>query len=150
IDGKIGRLSYRGYDIHDLGGHISFEECVHLLQRGTLPTRAQLDTLTADLAANRDIGSSATAVMEYVIRSGTPMEALRTLVSSLSIDDPDAADSSPEANQRKALRLVAQLPVLIARYQAARTGGSVPDPDPDLGIAGNFLLQIIGTPPSER
>lgn len=45
IDGKAGRLFYRGYDIHDLAGKISFEECVHLLQRGGLPTRAQLDAL---------------------------------------------------------------------------------------------------------
>jgi citrate synthase len=150
IDGKAGRLSYRGYDIHDLAGRISFEECVHLLQRGTLPTRAQLDQLTAELAENRQIGPTAESVLAYVAASGTPMEALRSLVSVLSVDDPDAGDSSPEANQRKALRLVAQTPVLVARYHAQRTGSDVPKPEPDLGIAGNFLLQITGRRPSDR
>ncbi len=150
IDGKAGRLFYRGYDIHDLAGHISFEECVYLLQRGKLPNRAELDRFTAELAANRALGKTAEALLPLVAQSGTPMEALRSLVSVLSADDPDAGDSSPEANERKALRLVAQMPVLVARYHAARTGTTVPEPDPELGIAGNFLFQITGKRPSER
>ncbi|MHB1739423.1 MAG: citrate/2-methylcitrate synthase [Actinomycetes bacterium] len=150
IDGKAGRLFYRGYDIHDLAGRTSFEETVHLLQRGTLPTRAQLVEITEDLQGNRDLGQTAPALLGYVTRSGTPMEALRTLVSSLSVDDPDAADSSPAANERKALRLVAQMPVLVAHYHAARRGAEVPHPEEELGIAGNFLLQVTGTRPSSR
>jgi citrate synthase len=150
IDGAAGRLFYRGYDIHDLAGRISFEECVHLLQRGSLPTRAQLSALIADLTANRDIGPTAEALLPYVARSGTPMEALRTLVSALSVDDPDASDSGPAANQRKALRLVAQMPVLVARYHAQRSGTTAAEPDPSLDIGGNFLLQVTGRKPGER
>jgi len=78
------------------------------------------------------------------------MEALRTLVSALSLDDPAASDSGPEANRRKAIRLVAQMPLLVATYHAARTGGTLPDPVDDLGIAGNFLLQITGRRPDAR
>ncbi|MGH8823671.1 MAG: citrate/2-methylcitrate synthase [Jiangellaceae bacterium] len=150
IDGQVGRLSYRGYDIHDIAGRISFEECVHLLQRGSLPTRRDLDDLTAELTDGRSVGRTVESLLQYVVDSGTPMEALRTLVSALAVDDPDAGESSPEANRRKATRLVAQMPVLVARYQAARTGATTPEPDPKLGIAGNFLLQITGGPPSER
>ena len=150
IDGREGRLFYRGYDIHDVAGKISFEECVHLLQRGHLPTQADLDALTGELATGREIGSTAEALLSYVATSGTPMEALRTLVSALSVDDPDAGDSSIEASRRKATRMVAQMPVLVAKYEAARRGSTVPDPDPELGIAGNFLLQITGERPSER
>jgi citrate synthase len=150
IDGREGRLFYRGYDIHDVSGKVSFEECVHLLQRGRLPTRAELDTLTSELAAGREIGSTAESLLGYVVTSGTPMEALRTLVSALSVDDPDAGDSSIEASRRKATRLVAQMPVLVAKYEAARRGSTVPDPDPELGIAGNFLLQITGERPTDR
>src|SRR5439155_8727285 len=110
IDGKAGRLFYRGYDIHDLAGRISFEECVHLLVRGTLPSRKQLDELVAEMAANREIGPTAEGVVPAVVGSGTPMEGLRSLVSLLSVDDPDAEDSSAEANRRTAVRLVAQTP----------------------------------------
>jgi citrate synthase len=150
IDGRVGRLSYRGYDIHDIAGRISFEECVHLLQRGTLPTSEQLDGLTAELNEDRSLGSTAESLLPYVVDGGTPMEALRTLVSALAVDDPDAEDSSPYANLRKATRLVAQMPVLVARFHAQRSGSTTPDPDPKVGIAGNFLFQIAGSHPAER
>jgi citrate synthase len=148
IDGKAGKLFYRGYDIHDLGGHISFEECVHLLQRGTLPTQAQLDQITAELAAGRALGPTVTKILPLIAGKASPMEALRTLLSASSVDDPDKDSNSPEANARKAVRLVAQMPVLVASYHAARTGTTVPDADPSLGTAGNFLLQITGKTPS--
>jgi citrate synthase len=149
IDGKAGKLFYRGYDIHDLAGKISFEECVHLLTRGTLPTQAQLDALTAELAAGRTLGPTVLQIMPLVAAKAGPMEALRTLLSASSVDDPDKDSNSPEANQRKAVRLIAQMPVLVASFQAARTGGVVPEADRSLGTAGNFLLQITGKTPSE-
>ncbi|MCA1656180.1 MAG: citrate synthase [Actinobacteria bacterium] len=148
IDGRAGQLSYRGFDIHDLAGEISFEECVHLLQRGSLPSVDELDELRAELAAGALTGPTATAVLALDgVRQAPPMEALRTLVSALSADDPDARSNAVDANRRKAARLVAQTPALLARYQAARTGADLPDPDPALGIAGNFLLQITGKSP---
>ena len=150
IDGAAGVLSYRGYDIHDLAGHATFEEVAHLLQRGSLPTRDQLAGYTAELAEGRStLGPTVDAVLPVVARRCSPMEALRTLLSALSADDPDKSDNSPEANRRKAVRLVAQTPVLIARFQAERTGGTVPDPDPGLDLAGNFLYQISGRHPDQ-
>ncbi|HVQ96616.1 MAG TPA: citrate/2-methylcitrate synthase [Mycobacteriales bacterium] len=147
IDGHAGRLSYRGYDIHDLAGRTSFEEVAYLLQRGGLPTREQLAGYTAELAAARQAPTpTVDAVLPAVAARCAPMEALRTLVSTLSADDPDAADSGPEANNRKAVRLVAQLPVLVARYQAARSGGTLPAADPAAGTAAVFLAQITGRP----
>ncbi|MFZ5850507.1 MAG: citrate/2-methylcitrate synthase [Actinomycetota bacterium] len=150
IDGAAGKLCYRGYDIHDLAGRTSFEETAFLLQRGHLPNRAELAEFSAALRAGAVVRPTAQAVLPYVVRAGTPMEALRTLVSALSVDDVDAADSSPLANERKATRLVAQTPVLVATYHAARTGAAVPDPVDDLGVAGNFLLQINGVRPGDR
>ncbi|HEU0214777.1 MAG TPA: citrate/2-methylcitrate synthase [Jiangellaceae bacterium] len=150
VDGRAGRLFYRGYDIHDIAGRISFEECVHLLQRGTLPNQSELDELAAELADGRRYGAVASTLLPHVVRSGTPMEALRTLVSALSIDDPDAADLSVEADRRKATRLVAQMPMVVAGYEAERRGQEVADPDPKLGIAANFLLQVTGQRPSDR
>lgn len=147
IDGRKGVLSYRGYDIHELAGTISFEECVHLLQRGTLPTREELAALSEELAAGRELGPVVMSVLQTGVADAPPMEALRTLVSALSADDPDTQSNEPDANRRKAARLVAQLPVLVAHYQARRTGGAVRDADPGLGIAGNLLLQITGEQP---
>jgi citrate synthase len=149
IDGAAGRLSYRGYDIHDLAGQASFEEVVHLLQRGSLPTQAELDALNAELVEARRPGPNAIAAVSLVGKA-EPMEALRTLVSASSADDPDRSDNSADANQRKAARLVALLPSLLAAYHGARTGTSPADPDPTLGVAGNLLLQITGKRPGDE
>lgn len=151
IDGKAGRLFYRGYDISDLAGRISFEECVHLLQRGSLPTQAELEGLGSELAEARTLPPIAEGLLDQLGAAAEPMEALRTLVSALGHDDPDKDNNDPPADCRKAVRLVAAMPVLVARYAAARrssAGGAVPEPDPELGIAGNFLLQITGEQPS--
>jgi len=150
IDGRAGRLSYRGYDINDLAGQASFEEVAYLLQRGEAPDRAQLDGYRAELASGRTIGSLADRDMADIAAVQQPMEALRSLVSLGSAGDPDAGSNQREANLRKAARLTAQQPVLIAAYEAARTGRELPDPDPDLSVAANFLLQISGNKPDPR
>jgi citrate synthase len=147
IDGRVGLLSYRGYDIHDLAGSVTFEECAYLLQRRELPNQAELTAFRAELAAGRPLGPTVETLLDTAIVRTPPMEALRTLLSALSADDPDARDNTPAANLRKAGRLTAQMPVLVARFHAARAGASLPDPDGELGIAGNFLLQITGKRP---
>jgi citrate synthase len=150
IDGRAGRLFYRGYDIHDLAGRVSFEECVHLLQRGDLPTRAQLAEFEQELAAARSLGATAAGLVPEIAGKAGPMEALRTLVSALSADDPDKDANDPAANSRKAVRLVAQMPLLVAAYHAARSGKSLVEPHPELGTAGNFLRQITGGQPTDE
>src|SRR5262249_21514510 len=79
-----------------------------------------------------------------------PMEALRTLVSLASASDPDKDSNRADANLRKATRLTAQQPVLVAAYEAARNGRQPPQPDSRLGPARNFLFQLNGPRPSER
>ncbi|MEW9526951.1 citrate/2-methylcitrate synthase [Microbispora sp. NPDC049125] len=150
IDGKAGRLFYRGYDIHDLAGHATFEETAHLLQHGSLPTREQLAAYGAELVRGRDLGALVESNVSEIAGKQGPMEALRTLVSLSGAEDPDKDSNAPEANCRKAARLTAQQPILVARYHAARTGAEVPDPDPELSVAANFLLQITGREPSRR
>jgi citrate synthase len=150
IDGRAGRLSYRGYDINDLAGRASFEEIAFLLQRGHAPSRGELDGYRTELAAGRALGSLAMQDLDGVARHQQPMEALRSLVSLGSAGDPDAESNDPAPNLRKAARLTAQQPVLIAAYHAARTGRELPDADPGLSIAANFLMQLSGTRPKQR
>jgi citrate synthase len=150
IDGRAGRLSYRGYDINELAGSSSFEEVAYLLQRGTAPGRAELDQYRAELASGRETGRLAAADLAEIARRQQPMEALRSLVSLASADDPDAGSNERAANLRKAARLTAQQPVLVAAYEAARRGRDLPAMDPGLGVAANFLLQLSGRPPEPR
>jgi citrate synthase len=150
IDGKAGLLFYRGYDIHELAAHASFEEIAFLLQRGRAPDRGELDGYRAELIAGRQPGALAADDLPAIARHQRPMEALRSLVSLGSADDPDAESNEPAANLRKAARLTAQQPVLIAAYHAARLGRDLPAADPSLGTAANFLLQLTGERPEQR
>jgi citrate synthase len=150
IDGHAGLLFYRGYDIHELAGNASFEEVAFLLQRGSAPDRGELEGYRAELAAGRELGGLAADYLAAIARRQRPMEALRTLVSLGSADDPDTESNEPAANLRKAARLTAQQPVLIAAYHAGRTGRELPPADPSLSTAGNFLLQLTGEQPESR
>jgi citrate synthase len=150
IDGQAGRLFYRGYDIHQLAGQATFEEICYLLQRGCAPSPAELDGYRAELAAGRVLGQLVRATMAGISTAQGPMEAIRSLVSLASADDPDKDSNAPDANVRKAARLAAQQPVLVAAYHAARQGRACPPADPDLGLAANFLLQLRGAAPAER
>src|SRR3984957_14223617 len=150
IDGRAGLLFSRGYDINDLAGRASFEEIAYLLQRGTAPDRGELDGYRAELAAGRTLGALAADDLAAIARQQRPMAALRSLVSLGSAGDPDTESNEPAANLRKAARLTAQQPVLIAAYHAARQDKAVPEADDALGIAANFLFQLTGDKPSER
>ena len=106
-------LAYCGYDIHDLARHATFEEVCYLLWHRRLPTRAELGDLQSQLAAARPLPEPIIRLMR-TLPPGDGMDALRTLTSALGHYDADAADNSPEANYRKAVRLTAQISSLVA------------------------------------
>src|SRR5579884_3052850 len=134
IDGYAGILSYRGYNIHTLAEHASFEEVVFLLWNGWLPKRAELEQLKKDLAANRGIPP---AIVDFLksVPQGNPMDVLRTAISMLSLHDPETQDTTPEANNRKALRLMAQTSTIVTSFDRLRKGLHVISGDPHMGFA---------------
>src|ERR687887_1126686 len=150
IDGREGRLLYRGYDVNDLVEHSSFEEVVYLLWHGSLPSRKELDahvrTLTA--TATRKLPPGLLTLLHDLPKKTPPMEVLRTGVSALSAFDPDAADNSREATARKAARLTAQIPTLVAAWERIRRGKPPVAPNPRLSLAANFLAMLRGSTPT--
>lgn len=151
IDGREGRLLYRGYNVDDLVAHSDFEEVAFLLWHGRLPTQkeyvAHVKALSA--TATRRLPPRLIAMLRQLPRKTTPMEVLRTGVSALSSFDPDAGDSSREATLGKAVRLTAQMPTLVAAWERIRRGKPVVGPSPRLSLAGNFLYMLSGQKPSE-
>jgi len=150
IDGDAGRLWYAGYEIHDLAGRISFEEVVHLLQELRLPTQEELDALTDFLVEERQVSRFLQDLMPTLAQQTSPMSMLRTSVSAASAYDPDGWDNSAEANARKALRLIAKTPTLLAMYHRMRTGQDLVEPHPKLPHAANFLYMLQGVEPSRE
>lgn len=149
IDGEAGRLSYRGYDIHDLAEQSTFEEVTYLLWYGHLPRASELEQFDAALRAARTLPEGVVQVIRLV-SAAHPMDALRTAVSALSAFDPDVNDTSTEAKLRKAVRLTAQTPAIVAAHHRIRSGEQPVTPDPSLPLAANFLYQLHGARPESQ
>ena len=147
IDGDAGRLWYAGYEIGDLAANASFEEVVFLLHHAHLPNREELDEITEFLVNERELSPFLLKVMPDLAQQTSPMSMLRTGISAASAYDPDGWDESAEAQYRKALRLIAKTPTLIATYHRLRTGQEVLPPNPKLPHAANFLWMLLGEEP---
>ncbi len=148
IDGYAGVLSYRGYNIHTLAEHATFEEVIWLLWKGNLPKQRELDQLKADLFANAAIAPEVMAFLKANLKA-SPMDVLRTAVSMLSLYDPIAKDMSPAANQLKATKLMAQTSTIVSSFGRMRAGQAVLAADPSLSFAGNFLYCLTGKRPDK-
>jgi 2-methylcitrate synthase len=147
LDGERGVLAYRGYDIHDLAQHATFEEVCYLLWHGRLPNRAELGELQSQLAVSCPLPEGVLRLMRSLPPSNG-MDTLRTLTSALSHYDPGANDMSPEGRYRTSVRITAQLGTVVATAARIAAGGGVIDPDPVLGHAANFLYVLKGSRPS--
>src|SRR5947207_9019408 len=148
IDGHEGILSYRGYNIHTLADNAIFEEVIFLLWNGWLPKQAELDQLKRELAAAREIPQPITAFLATVPKANA-MDVLRTAVSMLGLHDTEAQDMSPEANHRKAVRLMSKTPAIVTTYERLRNGRPLIPSDPNLGFAADFLYTLTGKRPDE-
>jgi citrate synthase len=147
VDGQEGRLVYRGYSIEELAAGSTFEETSKLLLDGELPTRAELQAFERALTSERAIDERTLEAIGGYPAEVDPMSALRTGVSALGMVDPDRDDDGPEATRRKAIRLIAKLPTLVAAFERSRKGDAPVAPREDLGHAANFLYMLNGKEP---
>jgi citrate synthase len=148
VDGRNGRLIYRGYMIQDLA-QASYEEVVHLLLYEYLPTAEELQPYRQRLAAEREVPPPVTAALRTCPSKALPMDILQAAVPMLANFDPDIADASREAALRVAHRLVAKFPTLIAAWHRIRNGLDPVAPSKELGHAANFLYMLNGRLPEE-
>ena len=147
VDGANGVLTYRGLNIHDLAGHVEYEEVVYLLLHGALPTAAQLAGLKKELTANRKLPKGILELIASAPKRAVPMDTLRTAVSALAFYEKDVDDISEEATRRKGIRLTAQFPTVVAAIHRARKGKVILNPRPSLNHAENFLYMLHGQKP---
>lgn len=149
IDGQNGILEYVGIDIDALARNSTFEETVFLLWNRRLPKADELDAFRRSIQAEYEVPDEVWGMIKQIPNDAKPMHALRTLASALSLYDTEADDPSDEANQRKALRLLAKVPTLIAAYDRHRKGKDFIKPDSSLDLATNFLTMLNGEKPTE-
>jgi len=149
VDGQVGHLAIRGYDVEELAGRATFEEVAYLLWYGALPNQSQLDEFNARLVAARTLPEETEAAITLAAKRMGPMDALRFAVASISADDPNLEDESHDALIDRSCRILARVPVIVASYQRQRNGEQPVASRDDLGIAANYLYGISGTAPGD-
>jgi citrate synthase len=143
-----GGLRYRGYPVTELAERCTFEEVAYLLLHGDLPNRGQQTAFQERVAAARSLPETLRSLLKALPKDVIPMDAVRSAVSVLAHYDVDVNDNSRSANQRKAERLLGQIPVAVAEQYRHSKGLPVVPPRPDLGHAANFLYMLRGAAPS--
>ena len=162
VDEGAAGLRYRGYAVGDLAEQATFEEVSYLLLFGKLPTRKELDDFTAELHTQWPLPGPVEAFIGVVPPSAHPMDILRTGVSLLGMTDPDATGKggvlappgreganvdSREANLRKSVRLLAQVPILIANAHRLAHAKRQVQPSPERSFAENLLYLLTDHDP---
>ncbi len=147
IDGEKGCLLYRGYNALELAEKSTFEEVAYLLWYGGLPRVTEFRAFLDGFTGSMSLPVETVMILRMFPKAATPMEVIRTAVSSLGHWDPDSGNTGLDACLRKAQRLTLRIPLLIAAHQRLRQGLEPIKPVPGHGIAYNFLYTLQGTPP---
>ena len=145
VEGNLGRLIYRGYNIHDLAKTITFEEAAHLLWLGHLPDASELAGLKTKLAAQRKLSPATLSVLQALPKTAEPMDVLRTAVSA----DGASGEISGTPALDQAMMVTARIPLILAAFARLRQGKQPLESRPDLGHAANYLYLMTGQAPSE-
>jgi len=148
IDGETGRLIYRGYDAIELAEKSSFEEVAYLLWYGAMPRATEFRAFLSGFTGSMALPVETAMLLRMFPKSASPMEVLRTAVSSLGHWDPDSGNTALDACLRKAQRLTLRIPLLIAAHQRLKNGLEPIQPIAGHSIAFNFLYTLHGKPPN--
>jgi len=147
VDGERGILIYRGFNIRDLVVNSTFEEVSFLLLHDHLPTQKELEGFRSELVSERGVPEVLLKILKMVPNSTHPMDVLQTALPILASHDPQLHEETKEANFKKATRLIAKLPTIVAAWDRFRKRFEPIHPNSDLTHAGNFLYMLKGSPP---
>src|ERR1700710_2800529 len=149
VNAETNSLLYRGYPVQELAANCSFEQVAYLLWNGELPTDEQLAEFERRERSQRSLDANVRRVIDDLPLTAHPMDVVRTAVSVIGADDPNADDSSVESNAAKAIALLAKLPAIVSYDQRRRRGQELIAPRDDLGYSANFLYMTFGEIPSD-
>ena len=149
IDGQKGILEYVGIDIDALARLSTFEETCFLLWYDRLPTTSELQAFTARIRDCYDLSESMWEALSRIPLNASPMHMLQTMVSMLALEDPDCDVQLREAEEAKAIRILAATPAIIANFDRLRRGQEFVRPCADDSMATSFLRMLNGQAPGE-
>jgi citrate synthase len=148
VQGAEGQLIYRGFDINELAGRVSYEEVVHLLWHGSLPNIRELKQLKTALAAERELPQAVVDFLKTAPKTAAPIDVMRSAVSMLGCYPTVRHDLDMTENNAIAIKLVAQIGIIAAYFHRSRRGLALPEIRKDLGEAAHFLWLMTGEEPT--
>jgi len=147
VNGEKGVLIYRGYNITDLARSSTYEEVSFLLLNDHLPGKKELEKYRSELVSERGVPEAVLDSLKVTPKLAHPMDVLQAAIPFLASFDSQLRMETREANYKKAIRLIAKFPTVVAAWDRIRNGFDSVSPNPELSHAGNFLSMLKGTPP---
>ena len=147
---EINSLTYRGYAAQDLCANCKFEEVAYLILNGELPNKKQLKKFEKEERKERKLSKTLLEDIKNFPKKAHPMDAARTAVSIMGLEDKETKDNSPVANMRKVMRIFAKTPVALAAFYRARKGKKIIPPKSNLSFSENFFFMCFGKVPNKE
>jgi citrate synthase len=146
LDGEVGVLRYRGYNIEELAAGASFLEVSYLLIYGELPTADQLAKFESEITMHTLVHENLKKVFDVFPSGSHPMGQLMTMISCLSSFYPNSLNpnSAPEETNLTIARLLAKMPTICAMIQKKGKGHPVLYPKNQYDYVTNFLYMTFG------
>jgi citrate synthase len=150
IDGDVGILRYRGYNIADLAEKSDFLEVCYLLLHGELPNAEEKKAFSRTITLHTMAHEQLHFLYRGFPRRSHPMAILVGAVASLSAFYHDSLDiTNPQDREISAIRMIAKMPTLCAMAYKYSIGQPFVYPQNKLGFAENFLHMMFATPCEE-
>lgn len=140
-------LTYRGYPVQELATMRRFEEVAYLIWNGELPGEDQLAAFVSRERAGREVPAGIVRMVDDLPASSHPMDVLRTAVSALGANDPDAGRLDPVSTRARSEAMYAMLPTIVAHDMRRRRKLPRIPPDSSLGFSENFFHMCFGDVP---
>ncbi len=148
VDGLAGELTIGGHPLIELAPNATFEEAAFLLWHDRLPDGQELAALKSRFQGGQELPRTTRHVLEAAAARNAPViDALRMACATLSLGDPDPDDITPDGQLRRAEKICAAFPVIVANYVRIREGKSVVAPRDEFGHAANYLYMLTGDEP---
>ena len=146
LDGELGILRHRGYDIEDLAANCSFLEVTYLILNGELPTADQLKAFETNISEHTLVNEGMEAMFKAFPTGSHPMGQLSSMISSLSLYYPKALNPNrpEESIQRTIIRLLAKMPTICAMIYKKSKGHPLVYPKNKLDYVTNYLNMSFG------
>ena len=148
VDGNLGRLVYRGFDISTLVEQSNYEEVSYLLLNGKLPNKEEYSNYVSRLKKFKYLEKDEYDLISQLSRVSHPMSTLRTVVSYIGAKDSRTVEPDVAVQEDLGLELIAKMPTIVAAINRAHDGLDFVEPDPGLSYSSDFFYQSLGRKPS--